>query len=330
MANGPPRIAVAVLIVLAACSSDPTESAEYQALEAELTTVRAELETASVQLADALAENQSLRDQISSLEARVASLEVLVGTGLAADVNAEIERVCGLILDGETGDEPHQAAALVEFDPTWSAVTSSAELADHVITCAGLGYLVEVALGSEFGSESPVVHKWTHDVTVTVVGAPTAADLAAVDATVADLNRLIARVTVVRVDSAPADLVIHAVPLAEFESILPQYVPGNDGFFWISWGGGNEFTGGTILIRIDNLDQIHRNHLIREELTQTFGMMNDSYRYSDSIFQQEWTAVNDYAAIDEIVIGLLYRPDVFPGMTEADLRNTITWGFKDS
>ncbi len=73
----------------------------------------------------------------------------------------------------------------------------------------------------------------------------------------------------------------------------------------------------------------HRGHLVREEVTHAFGMPNDSFKYRDSIFQSAWTAVSDYAAIDEVVIALVYRPGVHPGMGENELRQILDWSFDD-
>ena len=63
----------------------------------------------------------------------------------------------------------------------------------------------------------------------------------------------------------------------------------------------------TILIDSTNaITQTQRCHLIREELTQSMGMMQDSNLYADSIFQIEWTETVKYSKQDESVIRLLY------------------------
>ena len=50
-----------------------------------------------------------------------------------------------------------------------------------------------------------------------------------------------------------------------------------------------------------------QKHLLREELTQSLGLKNDSYKYENSIFQQKWTEVTEYAPIDIKVIEMLYN-----------------------
>ena len=51
-----------------------------------------------------------------------------------------------------------------------------------------------------------------------------------------------------------------------------------------------------------------QKHLLREELTQSLGLANDSYLFDDSIFQQSWTNVTKYSQMDKDIIRLLYHP----------------------
>jgi hypothetical protein len=50
-----------------------------------------------------------------------------------------------------------------------------------------------------------------------------------------------------------------------------------------------------------------QKHLIREELTQSLGLVNDSWKYENSIFYQGWTTTNSYSEIDIKLIDLLYN-----------------------
>jgi hypothetical protein len=50
-----------------------------------------------------------------------------------------------------------------------------------------------------------------------------------------------------------------------------------------------------------------QKHLLREELTQSLGLFNDSYKYENSIFQQRWTTTTEYADIDKKIIQILYN-----------------------
>ncbi len=74
-----------------------------------------------------------------------------------------------------------------------------------------------------------------------------------------------------------------------------------------------------ILISKTGLTQKERDHIIREELTQSLGLMRDSSKYENSIFFSGWTDVIRYAPIDEVIIEMLYRPDVKAGMTRNEV-----------
>jgi len=78
-----------------------------------------------------------------------------------------------------------------------------------------------------------------------------------------------------------------------------------------------------ILIAIDEISQQERSHLIREELTQSLGIMNDSYSFEDSIFYQGWTDTINYLPIDRTIISLLYDPRLKSGMTQEQVRSIL-------
>ena len=104
----------------------------------------------------------------------------------------------------------------------------------------------------------------------------------------------------------------------QFPAIEPNYVAGNFGFFWTWWNEDGAIDRARILYSTPALTPEERAHMIREELTQVLGLMNDSPEYPDSIFQIEWTITNRYAPIDRALIEMLYRPEILPGMPIGD------------
>jgi len=60
---------------------------------------------------------------------------------------------------------------------------------------------------------------------------------------------------------------------------------------------------------------LQRSYLIREELTQSLGLMKDSYDYPRSIFFQRFTATTEFTDLDRNLISILYREDITHGMT---------------
>ena len=221
--------------------------------------------------------------------------------------------------------DPHDGQLTGRY---YGAVTVRAEAGDltaeaplEVVAGAGysradLDYFQEVALGAEYGSSSRIVRKWGGDVLIKVHGTPSERDLEALAEVMDDLRRLMAgrRIEIVSED---ANLDLHFAPESTFHEIDPNYEPTNYGFFWVWWGRDNQLVRSRVLISTTDISQDARSHLIREEITQSLGLMNDSWRYPESIYYQGWTRTTRYAPIDQIVIEMLYRDEIRPGMTEA-------------
>jgi len=186
---------------------------------------------------------------------------------------------------------------------------------------ASVDYYAEIGFGAEYGSASRVVRRWADGPRVRINGAPTADDRITLEGVVAEIDRLTTTVDMSIVDTLPS-VEVHFAPQASFSDILPSYVPGNVGFFTVWWDASQALVQAVVLVAT-GIDQTARNHIIREEVTQILGLMRDSYRYPESIFQQEWTLVDRYAPIDEDLIEMLYRPELPIGAAPADAVRTL-------
>ena len=185
-----------------------------------------------------------------------------------------------------------------------------------------LEYFYEIALGAEYGESGNVIHKWTDDIRIKIKGNPTDRDIETINEVISELNYIIDGITLDTVVWNP-DIEIYFAAVEGFSSIEPNYIRGNMGFFWTWWDDSGALYRARILIATGGINQKERSHLIREELTQSLGMMNDSYEYKDSIFYQEWTDAGSYADIDTAVIRILYDPRIEPGMTMDEIGEVI-------
>lgn len=181
-----------------------------------------------------------------------------------------------------------------------------------------------IAFGGEFSRDRSlqVIRKWATDLRIAIAGRPTQGDLETLERTIADLSGLIAPRRI-RLERQNSNVAIHFVPTAEFRRIEPNYVEGNRGFFYVWWNNRSEITRSRILIATDGITQAERSHLIREELTQSLGLMNDSWRDPASTFYQGWTATQTYTDRDRAIIRLLYDPRIQPGMNRREVRRAI-------
>ena len=205
-----------------------------------------------------------------------------------------------------------------------------------------VGYFLEVALGSEHGSDDPIIRKWPENSRIQVIvgvdGSITRDDEETLAAVIEELNELISAsgTRLVRVDPTSGsgyqecsdidsyDIKICFGPQSKFADIDPEYVPGSDGFVTVWWWdhGDNLGYAHTAIVPIDNGPQISqtlRSHLIREELTQAMGLLQDSELDPESVFFQGFSRTTQYTALDRDVIRLLYHPLVRPGMDRAEL-----------
>ncbi len=67
--------------------------------------------------------------------------------------------------------------------------------------------------------------------------------------------------------------------------------------------------GGLMYVDLDRTsgNLFAQKHLLREELTQSLGLLNDSWKYPESIFYQGWTTTTKFSEIDKRLIDLLYN-----------------------
>lgn len=184
-------------------------------------------------------------------------------------------------------------------------------------------YFLEIALGSEYGMGAFTVKKWKTDLKVEILGQPTPEDLQTVSRVIEELNQILA--PQIRIDLVPAEgnVQVYFVPDAEFYKYEPQGIVYHGGFFWNWWNTAGELYQARVVIAADRISQRLRSHLIREELTQALGLMNDSRRYKDSIFYQDYSETTEFSELDCAVIQLLYREDILPGMSDIEVKEVL-------
>ena len=216
-------------------------------------------------------------------------------------------------LIGQDSTAPVDPPTVQSVYPPPESVREFTALPGGLYSSEELTYFSEIAFGAEHRDVSRVIRKWRGELNIRVEGDPTAEDLRQLEATVDLLNQL-QREVVLSIGYFETSLVIHFAPEREFKKLDSRYADENPGFFWVGWVE-DELYLGTILVDSENVSQAERNALITEELTQSLGLMNDSNRYADSLFNDE-TIVPDkqLSALDETLVTMLYRPELLPGM----------------
>ncbi len=189
---------------------------------------------------------------------------------------------------------------------------------------ATVKYLFEIGLCPEFGEcNPPMIKKWISSVRVQLHGRYTNSDEQELNSIISELSNLTG-LNISKVNNN-ANINIYIVKQSEFQKYIPQYkgIERQQGLFYVSISSNGVIDSATICIE-DQLAQNLKHHLLREELTQTMGLLADSYKYPGSVFQQNPNYIpTEYAGIDKAVIRLLYDDKIQPGMTQQEVSQII-------
>lgn len=187
-------------------------------------------------------------------------------------------------------------------------------------TVESLRYFLELAFATEFGRPVDQLRTWAHTVRVSVDGQLAAADMAEVDAAIAEINAASGQLVIMRIanEGSPNNV---DVRLAFVDSTLMQRqtrVRGAEGYTHLWWDASARVYSGRIWIRSD-LSAGRRHHAIREELAQSLGLLNDSWRYPDSMFYQGRTTLITFSPLDREVLRLLAENRRLIGLSRSEV-----------
>lgn len=199
-------------------------------------------------------------------------------------------------------------------------------------TNAEIDYFLEVALGVEFahGARPRVTKRWPTDelpaIRLEIMGAPTSQDLAVMRQIVDELNA-IAGLPLIAIDAERPNVPVRFVPrnsMRSYSSLVPRW--GAGGF--VSTELNDDFTieRGQVLIASD-IPFRARKPIIREEITQLLGLLNDSSWYPESIFNDA-NFSTEFSPLDRALIEMLYRPEMRAGLDEEDTRKVLRKAFR--
>jgi hypothetical protein len=187
-------------------------------------------------------------------------------------------------------------------------------------------YFLEIGFGTELGASPKVLRKWDQPVKIFMVDTTLSELHQELRLIVSELNTLIDAVELsLTSKKSEANIIVYCGDADTFgnqyEPSSKPYLSANQGLFWLYWNTSNYITKASVFVDIVRTQGLPcQKHLLREELTQSLGIMQDSNRYPESIFQQAWTCTTSYSTIDREVIKLLYHPKLLAGMTRDEAR----------
>ena len=170
-------------------------------------------------------------------------------------------------------------------------------------------YFNKIAKISEFSGDCEI-SRWTSDIKIYVKGEKRDYLMSELKKIIYELNVIINPINLLIVDSEEeSNYQILFGTQSEYNDFKPsskEHTPKNWGLFIID--SGREIERGSMYVDIYRCeDKNGQKHLLREELTQSLGLTNDSYDYPESIFYQKWTETTEYSPIDRRLIEMLYN-----------------------
>jgi len=168
-------------------------------------------------------------------------------------------------------------------------------------------YFDEIVYNTEFGGRRETAYKWKEDLKIYIDGEKPEYLVQELKDIVSELNSIINPIELKIVTSkSEANYFVYFGNYESFKSkydlLFPSRLENNYGYFEVYYDSGNMYVD---LYR--TTDKEAHKHLLREELTQSLGLLNDSYDYPESIFYQGWTTTTEFAPIDRELIDMLYN-----------------------
>lgn len=185
-------------------------------------------------------------------------------------------------------------------------------------------YFNEVCLDSEFinSGDPSVIQKWAEPIYYTIEGSYTDQDLAVLQAFVDWLNTVEGFPGIYKTeDKLQQSLRICFCTNREMVDILGpdfSYMDGGVTFWYMD----NEIYDATICYR-QEIHQLTRNSVILEEIYNGLGPAQDTALRPDSIIYRNFSEPQWLTPVDELILKLLYHPDIQPGMNAQECEQVI-------
>lgn len=186
-----------------------------------------------------------------------------------------------------------------------------------------LEVFLECGFSAEYGNSTGCLQRWETPIVISVSGRPTAEDRRQLDAFLMELSFRVPTLPPIRLtdDASEANVEMFFLPEEKISQYIPEYVRGNRGFVYCYYTDGI-FTSAQIAIETGSTSQAERNHVIREELVNGMGLLNDHMLYSDSVIYQSYNN-NMPSEMDWLMLNMVYSPLLWPGVSRAQAEEIL-------
>jgi hypothetical protein len=168
-------------------------------------------------------------------------------------------------------------------------------------------YFDEIALGTEDGKRYNNVTRFTTDVKIYMEGHQPEYIVDELNQIVSELNSIINSIEVEVVNvKDDANMIISIGSIEKLKEVYPVFK--NEMYRNCNAGFAMGVNHSNVILNTDNIRSVnHAKHVLREELTQAMGLINDSWKYPESVFYEGTSEPTQYAPIDRELIDILYN-----------------------
>lgn len=215
---------------------------------------------------------------------------------------------------------PTETTASIPTEPEHSPLYLEGVPVENVIL-----WFNEVVLDTEFyiDGDPSLVQKWEEPILYALHGEATEADLVVLEAFAAWLNTVEGFPGIRQAESGEwVNLRIHFTDEQGLVDVMGTGYTGLDGAVTFWYDGYNRIYDAVICVRTD-LDQHLRNSVLLEEIYNGLGPVQDTELRQDSIIYQQYSEVQTLTRVDELILKLLYHPDMRCGMDAAQCEAVI-------
>jgi hypothetical protein len=173
-------------------------------------------------------------------------------------------------------------------------------------------YFNEVAYGSDelSGPQSQKITKWEKDIKMYITGYYTTQDFIHIKNIVSELNGIQNRVKItITKTKSEANSIVYFGDFKTFDKKYLNNTAGDISCYGYCGIYSSENTTIIDSVKIFICSQCStedKKHAIIEEITQSLGLANDSWKYPESIFYEGYTTTDKLSKIDKEVIQMLY------------------------
>jgi len=183
-----------------------------------------------------------------------------------------------------------------------------------------INYFTEIGFASD-----ERIHKWKSSVIrVKIIGSYTSDDSNSLNSAINDINHGASGFQMTldsQNNSVEPDVEVYFIPRSQFNTYgmdLPESVGACE--VWSDSEGNIQKA--KIVIPSDPIYQEYRSRIIPHELGHSLGLM-DSYENKGSILYYRLQDRSKYANIDKVMLRILYRDDILPGMSKNEVETIL-------